>query len=194
MRWLESTDEASAFTARIDGGQYGGFNLVMGDLQSWQWHSWSNRPTGLNRAGLQMLTDGIYGLSNAALDTPWPKTTELKSALVRALQTSDENAIEKSMWQALGSKERAAMQDLPQTGIANALEWALSSAHVDLPDRRYGTRCSSVIVVGDSAKQKTPGRQTWAVSFKEMTFEPSAQKSTREPAVCTFDVQIKQAS
>ena len=177
VRWLEGSDEAPAFTTRTDGRLYGGFNLVLGDLRTGQWHCWSSCTTSPSGAGLQVLKSGIYGLSNAALDTPWPKTVALRSELANALHATSQSALEEIMWKALGNTKRAAQADLPQTGVASDLEWALSSAYIDLPERNYGTRCSSVIVVAAESGQDSQATRNWVVSFKEQTYPNQSQTS-----------------
>ncbi|MES2945717.1 MAG: NRDE family protein, partial [Pseudomonadota bacterium] len=86
IRWLETDMNADQFMAQTDNTAYGGFNLVLGDLQTGNWNWLSNRSfdrlatgAGAHRPAntgwtSQVLSPGIYGLSNAALNTPWPKT------------------------------------------------------------------------------------------------------------------------
>ncbi len=151
-RWLESTADADGFvsTLRADDADFAGFNLVIGDFQLGAWHWVTNRAAhdGLQ---VQALPAGVYGLSNAALDTPWPKTMELKRALADALQLRGEPApraaLEGVLWDALASGERPAAERLPQTGLPLAREQALSSAFVDFSDGAYGTVSSTLLTV-----------------------------------------------
>ena len=55
--------------------RYGPFNLLLYDGQTLAYLS--NRP----QPQWQRLEPGIYGISNAGLDTPWPKTLRLTMAL-----------------------------------------------------------------------------------------------------------------
>ena len=68
--WLSHDSDARSFAEKKDAALYGGFNLVMGDLQRGQWHVWTNRPTDPETSPPQLLADGVYGLSNAAVCTP----------------------------------------------------------------------------------------------------------------------------
>jgi uncharacterized protein with NRDE domain len=166
-RWLESDVDATAFMAQITPEAYGGFNLVLGDFNSGAWHWLSNKPgPGLESRELQ---PGVYGLSNGALDTPWPKTVGLKKALHSALAASGEDALAAELMAALRDRRRAGREDLPSTGVPLALEEALSSAFVDFPEHGYGTRCSTVLLA--SATADSP--QTWNVRFREKTHSPS---------------------
>ncbi|MDO8385537.1 MAG: NRDE family protein [Polaromonas sp.] len=158
--WLDSDVDAAAFMAQIDAHTYGGFNLVLGDFHSGAWHWLSNKPgPGLES---RVLSPGIYGLSNGALDTPWPKTLGLKKALHSALAASDENALELELMAALRDRRRAGREDLPSTGVPLALEEALSSAFVDFPEHGYGTRCSTVLVASAAA-------EGWDLALQEVT-------------------------
>ena len=158
MRWLEGRVTAAQFMVDTNSASYGGFNLVVGDWQTGQWSWISNRlfetdPDGSiahrpKAAGWcsRVLEPGVYALSNAALDTPWPKTLALKAALTRALGAADEAGLEKPLWDALDSRSYASTESLPDTGVSSELERALSSAYVDSPERGYGTRSSTVLV------------------------------------------------
>lgn len=151
-RWLESAADAEGFVAtlRADRADFAGFNLVVGDYQSNAWHWVTNRATqdGLH---VQSLPAGVYGLSNAALDTPWPKSMHLKKALADALQLRGEPAppaaLEGVLWDALANGERAVAEHLPKTGLPLEREQALSSAFVDFSDGAYGTVSSTLLTV-----------------------------------------------
>ncbi len=159
-RWLDSDGNATSFMAQITPEAYGGFNLVLGDFNSSAWHWLSNKPgPGLES---RALVPGVYGLSNGALDTPWPKTLGLKKALHSALTASDEDALEAELMAALRDRRRADREDLPSTGVPLALEEALSSAFVDFPEHGYGTRCSTVLVASAVA-------DGWDLAVQEVT-------------------------
>ena len=162
MDWLSGHISATDFLARHDPRDYGGCNLIIGDYASAQWHWASNREFQAKGAGparihasngwhSQSLKPGIYGLSNAFLDTPWPKTLALKAAMQRALNkataSGNESDLVDPLWAALASTERAAMSELPDTGVTVSQEHALSSALVDMPERAYGTRNSSLLFI-----------------------------------------------
>ncbi len=145
--WLAGAEDAAVFARRRQPG-YNGFNLITADLRSDDWH-WIS-----NRAPLpQALRSGIHALSNAALDTPWPKTTGLQAAMAEALAaaTSAEQLAER-LFIALADPRPAADDALPDTGVGLARERLLSPRFVRMPDPArpgtalYGTRCATVLV------------------------------------------------
>ena len=145
--WLRAADEAPAFAQRLGSG-YNGFNLVTADVARNTWHWISNRaPAPL------ALADGIHALSNAALDTPWPKTVGLKAALADALATAATTGqLAERLFQALADATPAPDAALPDTGIGLERERLLSPRFVRMPDPArpgtavYGTRCATVLV------------------------------------------------
>jgi uncharacterized protein with NRDE domain len=145
--WLGASDEASAFASRLAGG-YNGFNLVTADVARGAGHWLSNRA-----AAPVALVQGIHALSNAALDTPWPKAVGLKAAMAEALAaaTSAQDLAERLL-QALADDSPARDDELPDTGVGLARERLLSPRFIRIPDPAqpavavYGTRCSTVLV------------------------------------------------
>jgi uncharacterized protein with NRDE domain len=180
-RWLESSADAGDFALALgqDGAAYGGFNLVLGDFQSKAWNWLSNRHGGTSTLHIQALAPGVYGLSNAALNTPWPKTTALQRVLADALSAQadapDQDALQAPLWAALANRERAPHAQLPATGVPLAMEEALSSAFVDLPERGYGTRSSTVLVA--SAQGDREDARRWEVRVQEHTHLPQSDKT-----------------
>jgi uncharacterized protein with NRDE domain len=173
-RWLESRDDAAGFVAALedDGADYAGFNLVLGDFQRNAWMWTTNRPSNPGTAGWQAkhLPLGVYGLSNASLDTPWPKTVELKRVLATALNSADDETLQASLWAALANRQRAQHEHPPSTGVPPTREEALSSAFVDFPEYAYGTRCSTVLLA--TAQSGPKGAQCWSVLLEEQTHLP----------------------
>lgn len=145
--WLAGTQDAASFAGRLAQG-YNGFNLVTADLVSGDWHWISNRAPGP-----QALPAGIHALSNAALDTPWPKTTGLQAAMAGALaRASSAGQLAEQLFSALADPRPAADADLPDTGVGLDRERLLSPRFVRMPDPAspgravYGTRCATVLI------------------------------------------------
>lgn len=152
LAWLSSQGDATEFFASLQPQAYNGFNLLIGDLAQGSWHWASNRQfTGGAQAPRivpgwqqQTLQPGVYGLSNAFLDTPWPKTVALKTAVDAALRP--EAPALHTLWQALEDSTPAPWDHCPRTGIPPEREQQLSSAFVRMPDHGYGTRASTLVL------------------------------------------------
>jgi uncharacterized protein with NRDE domain len=121
------------FGARVVGAEYDGFNLLLGDREAL--YFLSNR----NDERLQKLSPGIYGLSNASLDTTWPKVVRGKAAFAAALPTLPETD---AFFDLLADHAQADDGDLPATGVPLEWERQLSPIFIATPD--YGTRSSTV--------------------------------------------------
>jgi uncharacterized protein with NRDE domain len=129
---------ASALAALgLRAAAYNGFNLLAGDAGRATWMS--NRA-----AGLMSLAQGIHGLSNARLDTPWPKLTRTRDAVEAWAARGDADLV--PVFAALADRTRARDADLPATGIPREWERLLSAPFIVSDD--YGTRCSTVLAIG----------------------------------------------
>jgi len=118
------------------------FNLIAVDGEAARFLS--NRPAE-TRADLTRadLGPGIYGLSNGALDEPWPKTVQLKGFLLEWLVAGA--AEPRSLLDGLRS-ETLFPAGLPPDRPSDApQEPPLSPIFIRGPV--YGTRCSSVVAV-----------------------------------------------
>ncbi len=128
-RYLDMLDQKSQ--------EYNGFNLIIGDKESLYWYS--------NRGeGRRLLDNGIYGVSNRLLDTPWPKVTRGKEILQRALSGID-NAEPEMMLHMLEDRSIPGDESLPDTGVG--LEWERILSPIFITSPGYGTRSSTLIFV-----------------------------------------------
>lgn len=136
-RFLSAPGAAAAFaeSVRPEAIEYGGFNLLLFDGQDLQYVA--NRPSFVSRA----VRPGVHTLSNAQLDTPWPKTRSAGSALESWIATGLDD--DQTLLAAMADPAQAADADLPATGVGVELERVLSSAFIHTPT--YGTRCTSVL-------------------------------------------------
>ncbi|HPQ97777.1 MAG TPA: NRDE family protein, partial [Thiolinea sp.] len=107
---------------------YAGFNLLLGQLSGvGALHYFSNATD----AGWQPLAPGIHGLSNAALDTPWPKVVQGRRHLQALLARNAPDAPDvEDLFALLGDATRAPDAALPDTGIGMERERVLSSAFI----------------------------------------------------------------
>jgi uncharacterized protein with NRDE domain len=93
------------------------------------------------------LERGLYGLSNASLDTPWPKVTNLKERMresVDGAESLDMLAVE--LFDAMNDRTPAPDEHLPMTGVSHELEKALSPAFIRTADGAYGTRSTTLVI------------------------------------------------
>jgi uncharacterized protein with NRDE domain len=159
-KYLADTMAPSSYIDHIpDGGRdYNGFNLLIGDCESLYYYS--NR-----QQILREVSAGVYGLSNALLDDPWPKVIKGKKELQLALQHDQVNA--EQLFAILADQEQPDDRDLPHTGVSLEMERKLAPAFVTMSG--YGTKTSTVILI-DRSQQ---------VRFWERTFtaeKPDAWK------------------
>ncbi len=117
---------------------YAGFNLIYGPIGKLRYH---NNIDGRDEA----LTPGIHGLSNALLDTPWPKVVKAKEQLSRCLQQPDKLLVS-GLFTLLADDTRAPDDQLPDTGLPIEAERAASPILIRT-SIGYGTRCSTVVLV-----------------------------------------------
>lgn len=137
--FLEGDEPASDFAARVSADRaMRGFNLLLLDEHALVWCS--------NRAaeGVRRITPGVHGLSNALLDTPWPKVERAKTLLGAALARAPDPEPD-ALFAILADDSRPADAALPDTGVGLALERDLAPIRIAMPS--YGTRCATVLVV-----------------------------------------------
>lgn len=155
--FLKSEVSADDYLASItDPTSYNGFNLLVGDRKGLSW--FSNKSEEKTK-----LESGIFGLSNALLDTPWPKVEALKNGL-RDVINADKVESEK-LFALLASSQRPVDTALPDTGVGLELERLLSSAFIN--SEKYGTVCSTVILIDKEEN----------VQFFERSFDGNGEAS-----------------
>lgn len=91
---------------------------------------------------IKQLEDGIYAISNAFLDTPWPKTIAVKSNLQNLIE--NKNISIENLLQILNNHEKYPSDQLPNTGVGIEMEKVLSPICIQTPI--YGTRVSTVFL------------------------------------------------
>jgi uncharacterized protein with NRDE domain len=119
-----------------DGARYNGFNLLAGDIAQGAW--------GSNRVPLaHALAPGVHGVSNAQLDTPWPKLERTREG-VAAWARAGTDALD-PLFALLADRTRANDEALPATGVT--LEWERLLSSPFITSELYGTRCSTVLAM-----------------------------------------------
>ena len=153
--YLRSDSEPDLYidTVASRAADYSGFNLVVGEIttNSRELFYYSNRANDASR-----LSDGLYGLSNHLLDSPWPKVLKGKDRFATLLSAGliDND----SLFAVLADEALAEDGELPSTGIPYEAEKALSAIMIKTPN--YGTRCSTIVKFDAEGK--------W--DFEERTF------------------------
>lgn len=123
------------------GQDFSGFNLLVGDREQLAFYS--------NRNGAPVLLQpGIHGLSNATLDTPWPKVRKLRAGFTAALEGGPGP---EQLLNLLYDDAPAEDAELPDTGVGLIMEKLLSSCFIHSP--MYGTRASTAVLVGQRRAQ-----------------------------------------
>lgn len=137
---------------------HGRYNLLLWDGAA---HYASNHPAHRTVT----LSPGVHALSNADLDTPWPKTEALRAAMARWLTAVDRRTpreggdLLEPLFAALADSSEAPDAALPDTGVG--LEWERRLSAAFIRGEAYGTRASTVLLVGDDG--------LW---FEERSFGP----------------------
>jgi uncharacterized protein with NRDE domain len=138
---------------------HNGYNLVGGDRNAAHWTS--------NRAGPpRTLAPGVHGLSNAALDTPWPKVERGKAALARWCRRGGMDVA--PLWKVLADRAVAPDDALPATGVP--LEWERALSAPFIVGERYGTRSSTIVTIARDG----------AVRFVERRFDATGRAAGAE--------------
>jgi len=137
--FLQGEMTARDYVAQIarDAANYNGFNLVLCDGKELVWYS--NKAEGDPRNG-QPLGPGVYGLSNALLDSAWPKVLKTKAQFASLLCLG---APEDAYFEMLTDTTIAPDMRLPETGVPIEWERLLSAVKIESPS--YGTRSSTVV-------------------------------------------------
>jgi uncharacterized protein with NRDE domain len=152
--FVTGSTDADAYARRVleERAHYADFNLLVHDGHSLQYvHRGLDAPVPV--------APGVHGLSNAALDVPWPKVVRATGA-VRAALEGPPGALVGALFEMLADRHGAADEDLPCTGVPLELERDL--APIFISSAVYGTRASTVIV----------WRRDGTATFEERSFGP----------------------
>lgn len=145
--------------------EYNGFNLLIGDTD--KIYHYSNESLKISE-----INAGIHGVSNALLNTSWPKLDAAKNNLQSVL--SNKVFEKEDLFQILKSEEKAPDDLLPSTGLSYELEKAISS--VFIKTENYGTLCSTLLMVDYDGNAEFTERRYDSTSseiIEEKTFQLS---------------------
>lgn len=135
---------------------YAGFNLLAGNAESLYYLS-------NLKDSIEKVSPGIHGISNAFLDTPWPKVEKAKRLFSEAIQSDSINRGQ--IFDMLENSETFPPHKLPDTGLSEEKEKAVSPIFIETDG--YGTRCSSLITIDTNGQ----------VEFTEKTHVPELSPS-----------------
>jgi len=156
------TNDSLASHLIATAADYNGYNLLFGDQDTLQ---------VFNSASKEFVTvnAGIHGLSNAALNTPWPKVLLGKQLLAEYLRGNDETELHQ-LAALLNDTQQAPAHTLPNTGIPLDIERALSPLFIHHQAQNYGTRCTSVLRFS----------ATGAIDFLEITYDEHGREHSQQ--------------
>jgi len=149
-RFLAGAEPPAVFLERLatEAAAYAGFSLLVGDGESLGYLC--NRDAG----GARLLSPGVYGLSNATLDAPWPKLVRSRARFESLLAGA---ADAEALLDVLADRETAADAELPDTGVGLAVERRLSAPFI--VDPVYGTRATSLVELGEDGAGRAHERR-----------------------------------
>jgi len=151
--FLAGQQSAAEYVKQLNAGDYSGFNLLVGDVQSlWYCSNRSARP--------QKLGPGIHGLSNHLLDSPWPKLLTARQGFAQAIAKLPDRA---TLFKVLADDEIVPDGELPNTGVP--LEWERRLSAIFVRSREYGTRASTVLSLSHDGR----------IAFEERSFGPEGR-------------------
>ena len=108
-----------------------------------------------------MLRPGIYGLSNAKLNTPWPKVELGKQRLTQLLDNAPPD--HDALLSLVNDRQRASAKALKLQGMETEMEQVLSAQFIQAGE--YGTRSSTTLWTDDAG----------AISWREVSFDKQGQ-------------------
>jgi uncharacterized protein with NRDE domain len=171
------------------------FNLIVGTLAAGETNAYW---LGGRTREMQLLERGVHTLSNAELNTPWPKSRVLQDALQKLdhqtvmqsaysarngeqqnkvdalISGTDPHSVFDTLATIMRQPHQAPDHELPSTGVPFDWEKRLSAIHIT--GDRYHTRSTSIIRIRDGK-----------VAAKEITWRPDGEKLSH--AAETFEIE-----
>ncbi|TAG49389.1 MAG: NRDE family protein [Betaproteobacteria bacterium] len=159
----------------LNAAAFQGFNILCGTFgrNATERALWFFNST---EASARRLPAGDYAISNATLDTPWPKVRRLKRGFVEALNDESIDR-ERRLVDLLNDNAQASDELLPATGIPIAMERALSAVFIRCAAEHgqppnYGTRASTLVAVdGDGVRASEMTHTAERVAASRVQFE-----------------------
>lgn len=139
---------------------YDGYNLIHGTIDR-LWYGNNVQPWN------EELGPGIHTLSNALLNTPWPKAERARAGFTREIQRLEPSV--NALFELLDDPTLAPDHALPDTGVGLVWERALSAIKIATP--AYATRCSTVILVDLNGRVRFEERDHSSGNIARFSFE-----------------------
>ncbi|CAI9113376.1 OLC1v1013963C1 [Oldenlandia corymbosa var. corymbosa] len=167
LRFLQSKKSVEEFADELvrenNVEEYNGSNLIIADLGSLSMFYITNRPKS-DGVTATRVSPGIHVLSNAKLDTPWPKAQRLEKSFKSLMDKYGEREIPlEELCEEPLMKDSTKDEDESKLPGICAPEWEhqLSSIFVDTetPMGRCGTRSISTLIT------KTCGEMTFSENY-----------------------------
>lgn len=173
VNFLAGERSPASYARELPSARYRGFNTVLFDP-----HASTPLVCAGNRHAPFAMDTGVHGISNGAPDAPWPKVIDGCRSLSRLVAVLSQEVNEESFADPalalLTDSTRAPAEQLPDTGVGQPMESALSPIFVridetdangnldDLGGLRagYGTRASTLVAVDSDG-----GIQLWEQTY-----------------------------
>lgn len=146
--------------------KYNYFNLILSDSKTvYYYNSKKNMYTKLHDCS--SAEKKVFGLSNADLDSNWPKLVNTKRNLLVFMNQNLKKEVEiHKYWEYFRKEMRTPkvypLAELPNTGVSPEMEVFLSSLFI--PGKDYGTRSTILFGIGKS----------YSLNFYEQTYNDNA--------------------
>lgn len=153
-QFLVNQDTQAEYLAKLRTSQheYNGYNLIYGKWNDlWVYNNHADK--------LTKLTPGVYGLSNAELNSPWPKINQGVSKLKQHCQQATIPNTDK-LFEILLDQTQAKDELLPKTGVS--LQWERKLSSIFIQSQDYGTRSATLLLVNKNKH----------VTWLEHSFDP----------------------
>lgn len=142
LNYLRSNDTPKRAVEKLSkvGKEFNGVNFLAGNRKSL--YNYNNYFDSIIK-----VEPGVHGLANAVLNSNWPKVKRARQKLEKII--AKEQIEHEALFELL-LDDKLATKGLPDTGLPRDVEKKVSS--IFIKTERYGTRCSTVMLVHKSGK------------------------------------------
>ncbi len=156
MNFVAGSDDALTYVSSLAPDRYAGVSVLVADRDTICYTS--------NRGDDAVsLAPGVYGLSNASLDTPEPKLLRTKEALSTLVASNNVNSTE--LLRLLADKTPAPIAEVESGEMPFILARAFTAPFIVAES--YGTRCSTTLLYANDGR----------IEFCERRFNPGGGAS-----------------